>query len=92
MAGTGNVHLRGDGMVLRANDINVEFNLGDKKIVKAVSGVSLDIAKGETLAVVGESGCGKSSLGKALLRIAWRKVACGKTTNANDFSRPNFVA
>ena len=42
MAGTGNAHLRGDGMVLRANDINVEFNLGDKKIVKAVSGVSLD--------------------------------------------------
>ena len=69
MAGTGNAHLRGDGMVLRANDINVEFNLGDKKIVKAVSGVSLDIAKGETLAVVGESGCGKSSLGKALLQI-----------------------
>jgi len=69
MAGTGNAHLRGDGMVLRANDINVEFNLGDNKIVKAVSGVSIDIAKGETLAVVGESGCGKSSLGKALLQL-----------------------
>jgi len=69
MAGTGNAHLRGEGMVLRANDINVEFKIGDKKVVKAVSGVSIDIAKGETLAVVGESGCGKSSLGKALLQL-----------------------
>jgi len=69
MAGSGNAHLRGDGMVLRAIDINVEFNLGSQKIVKAVSGVSIDIAKGETLAVVGESGCGKSSLGKALLQL-----------------------
>jgi peptide/nickel transport system ATP-binding protein len=69
MAGTGNAHMRGEGMVLRAEDINVEFNLGENKIVKAVSGVSIDIAKGETLAVVGESGCGKSSLGKALLQL-----------------------
>ena len=69
MAGSGNAHLRGSDMVLRAENINVEFNLGDKKVVRAVSGVSIDIAKGETLAVVGESGCGKSSLGKALLQL-----------------------
>ena len=69
MAGSGNAHLRGSDMVLRAENINVEFNLGEKKIVRAVSGVSIDIAKGETLAVVGESGCGKSSLGKALLQL-----------------------
>ena len=69
MAGSGNAHLRGRDMVLRAENVNVEFNIGDKKIVRAVSGVSIDIAKGETLAVVGESGCGKSSLGKALLQL-----------------------
>ena len=69
MAGSGNAHLRGSDMVLRAEKVNVEFNLGDKKVVRAVSGVSIDIAKGETLAVVGESGCGKSSLGKALLQL-----------------------
>ena len=69
MAGSGNAHLRGSDMVLRAENVNVEFNIGDKKIVRAVSGVSIDIAKGETLAVVGESGCGKSSLGKALLQL-----------------------
>jgi len=37
--------------------------------VKAVDGVSFHIMKGETLGLVGESGCGKSSLGRTLLRL-----------------------
>jgi oligopeptide/dipeptide ABC transporter ATP-binding protein len=38
-------------------------------VVKAVDGVSFDIISGETLGLVGESGCGKSTVGKCLLRL-----------------------
>jgi oligopeptide transport system ATP-binding protein len=41
-----------------------------KLILRAVDGVSLDIARRETLGLVGESGCGKTTLGRAILRLA----------------------
>jgi oligopeptide/dipeptide ABC transporter ATP-binding protein len=37
--------------------------------VKAVDGVSLDVYRGETLGIVGESGCGKTTLGKSILQL-----------------------
>ena len=43
------------------------FGKGDP--VKAVDGVSLTVFKGETLSIVGESGCGKSTVGRCLLRL-----------------------
>jgi peptide/nickel transport system ATP-binding protein len=46
--------------------IVLDRHVGD---VKAVDGVSLDIQRGETLGLVGESGCGKSTVGRALLRL-----------------------
>jgi oligopeptide transport system ATP-binding protein len=48
--------------------INKGF-LGEKKVVKAVDGVSFTIRQGETLGIVGESGCGKSSLGRSVIRL-----------------------
>lgn len=44
-------------------------NSGDSDCVQAVNGVTMDIRTGEVLAVVGESGCGKTTLGKAVLNI-----------------------
>jgi ABC-type glutathione transport system ATPase component len=43
-----------------------------KREVRAVNGVSLDIAQGETLGLVGESGCGKTTVGCMILRLILR--------------------
>ena len=43
--------------------------LAKKKVVRAVEDVSLQIQRGETLGLVGESGCGKSTIGRTLLRL-----------------------
>ncbi len=40
-----------------------------KAVLKAVDGVSIKIAEGETLGLVGESGCGKTTLGRAIIRL-----------------------
>jgi oligopeptide transport system ATP-binding protein len=50
-------------------DLKVHFPLSKNRVVKAVDGVSLDIDPGETLGLVGESGCGKTTLGRAVLRL-----------------------
>jgi oligopeptide/dipeptide ABC transporter ATP-binding protein len=43
--------------------------LGGKQVVKAVDGVNLTIFEGETVSIVGESGCGKSTTGRCILRL-----------------------
>jgi oligopeptide/dipeptide ABC transporter ATP-binding protein len=61
--------------VLEVTDLVKEFPVGGRffrrstQTVKAVSGVSFSVARGETLGLVGESGCGKSTTGRLLLRL-----------------------
>lgn len=69
MAGTGKAHLRGEGAVLTVEDLTVEFPVGGGRKVHAVSGISIDLMPGETLGIVGESGCGKSTTGRAILQL-----------------------
>ena len=71
MAGTGTAHLRpAEEVLLRVEDLVVEFPVGRTGLkVNAVSGISLDITEGETLGLVGESGCGKSTTGKAIMQL-----------------------
>jgi oligopeptide/dipeptide ABC transporter ATP-binding protein len=67
--------------MIEVRDLKVHFDLGGgtwidrltggpaRRTVRSVDGVSLDIQQGETLGLVGESGCGKTTFGRALLRL-----------------------
>ncbi|MBT3469768.1 MAG: ABC transporter ATP-binding protein [Opitutae bacterium] len=64
-----------DITLLQVDDLKVHFQSGGGflgkplEVVKAVDGVNLQIQKGQTLGLVGESGCGKTTMGRAILRL-----------------------
>ncbi|MFD1039522.1 ABC transporter ATP-binding protein [Virgibacillus byunsanensis] len=55
--------------LLEVKNLQKHFKIGKKQVLKAVDGISFDIYKGETLGLVGESGCGKSTAGRTINRL-----------------------
>ena len=55
--------------ILEVKNLKQYFNVGTKNEVRAVDDVSFDIYEGETLGLVGESGCGKTTTGRAIIRL-----------------------
>jgi oligopeptide/dipeptide ABC transporter ATP-binding protein len=87
MAGTGTAHLRDPSeTILRAENLVVEFPVGRTGLkVHAVSGISIDVKEGETLGLVGESGCGKSTTGRALMQFP-RPTSGSVTFEGNELT------
>ena len=56
-------------VILSIKHVDVTFETGHKKKLRAVKDANFDIYKGETFALVGESGSGKTTLGRAIMRI-----------------------
>ncbi|SVD60508.1 uncharacterized protein METZ01_LOCUS413362, partial [marine metagenome] len=55
--------------VLRVENLVVEFRLSKREVVHAVSGIDFEIYPGETLGLVGESGCGKSTTARSVMQL-----------------------
>jgi oligopeptide/dipeptide ABC transporter ATP-binding protein len=55
--------------LLVVDDLSKEFRARRREPVRAVDGVSFEVRRGETFGVVGESGCGKTTLSRAILRL-----------------------
>ena len=55
--------------IFEVEDLFKYFPAGKKKVVKAVDGINLKIRKGETIGLVGESGCGKTTCGRTIIKL-----------------------
>ncbi|MCM3635266.1 MULTISPECIES: ABC transporter ATP-binding protein [Paenibacillus] len=55
--------------LIEVNHLSKFFNLGNNNILKAVNDLNFSIEQGETVGVVGESGCGKSTAGRTMMRL-----------------------
>jgi oligopeptide transport system ATP-binding protein len=56
-------------VILEVTNLKKHFHLGKGQVVQAVDGVTFQVYRGETLGLVGESGCGKSTVGRTLIGL-----------------------
>ncbi len=80
--------------LIEARNLSKSFAIGGgflakKKVVRAVENVSFQIQRGETLGLVGESGCGKSTIGRTLLRL-YEPTAGQIFFDGNDITKANM--
>ncbi len=67
--------MKDQGRLLSVSDLRVHFPgrktgfMSKPLPIQVVNGVTFDVYRGETLGLVGESGCGKTTLGRALIRL-----------------------
>ena len=77
-----------DEPLLQVAELVVEYAAGRKRKVHAVSGVSFNIIRGETFGLVGESGCGKSSVARAVMQLP-APVSGSVVLNGTDLAKLN---
>ncbi|MFC7439698.1 ABC transporter ATP-binding protein [Laceyella putida] len=77
---------KNNDVILSVKELKKHFDVGRGQIVQAVDGVSFDIYRGETLGLVGESGCGKSTIGRTLIRL-YNATAGSITFKGKDVSQ-----
>lgn len=58
-----------DNHLIEVKGLKKYFNVGKGQVLKAVDDLNFFIREGETLGMVGESGCGKSTAGRTILRL-----------------------
>lgn len=83
----------GKEKLIEIKSLKKYFNLGGHSVLKAVDDVSFDIYKGETLGLVGESGCGKTTLGRTLT-VIYPKTGGEvfyNNENVNDINTKEFA-
>jgi peptide/nickel transport system ATP-binding protein len=81
---SGDARKQAPDVLLDVRDLRVDFRRGHQ-VVQAVAGVSFVITTGETLGLVGESGCGKSTTGRAIVQVE-RPTAGSVTFGGTDLT------